>query len=68
VAASSGDITEVDCEAIAAGDAAGTVINSPQAGHFAKAKARESVVVSDLLQCGQLNSIATLRPRSSLRP
>jgi hypothetical protein len=47
---------------------AGTVISSPQAGHFAVAKARLSDVVNSLPHWGQLNSIATLRPRSSLLP
>ena len=47
---------------------AGTVISSLQEGHFANASARDSVVVSSLPQRGQLNSIATLRFRSSPRP
>lgn len=47
---------------------AGTVSSSPQAGHLARAEARSSDVVNSLPQCGQLNSIATLRPRSSLLP
>lgn len=42
---------------------AGTVINSLQAGHMARAEARSSDVVSSFPQCGQLNSIATLRFR-----
>ena len=52
-----------DAEAVA-----GTVINWSQAGHLARALARSSDVVSSLPQCGQLNSIATLRFRWSPLP
>ncbi len=51
-----------------AGGAAGTMINWSQAGHFARAPARSSDVVSSLPQFGQLNSIATLRFRWSPLP
>jgi hypothetical protein len=61
VAANSGERNADPVEEASAGsEAAGTVIRSLHEGHLAKARARDSVVVRNLPQCGQLNSIATL--------
>jgi len=61
VAANSGERgPEAELVASAGSETAGTVIRSLHEGHFAKASARDSVVVRNLPQCGQLNSIATL--------